>query len=168
MRVKHFRPGKPYFLSEVVFALHDNNQYDPLYQLYFPFEPSLWLCIATTLLISLVVIGCIHFFTNPIVQNFVFGHRTGVPILNLIRIYLGVSIGTLPSGTFARTLLAIWTITCFVLQNSYQGSLFKFMKTPKTIPPPKTIVDLINENYTIYNQPFMEYVFDDLPQVHKL
>lgn len=165
MRIKHFSPSIPYFYTQIVFALAKNQPYSSIQQLSFPFDQKIWFCIIASISLGIIAIGLLNYATNKNCQRFVYGKNTGVPILNLFAIILAVSIQAMPKRNFARTLFCLWLFGCFVLQNSYQGALFKFMQNPKSKPPPQTIDDLLNENYTIHMAESIVYLFKNLPRV---
>lgn len=168
MRIKYFQPTIPYFYTQLVFALAKNQPYSSIQQLSFPFEQTIWYCIIASILLGIFVIGLLNFVTNEKCQHFVYGKNTGVPLLNLFAIIFAVSIQAMPKRNFARTLFGIWLFACFVLQNSYQGELFKFMQNPKSKPSPKTVDDLMNDNYTIHMAETVVFILQNMPRIYDL
>lgn len=94
--------------------------------------------------------------------------RDWISFLNMVRIYFGAGIINVATSNFGRIILSTWMIACIVLQNSYQGSLFKFLLHPKTVPPPTTLNELLDDNYTLYMRPHAYHIFQHLPKIHKL
>lgn len=139
-----------YYYTDILFAISETGPYTSIQQLLFPFGSIVWYCVITLFVIGILVILNLKLFGNNMHRNFVFGENNSIPLLNMISTYLGGSVNPLPRRNFARYILSVWMLSSIVLQNSYQGSLFKFLRTPKSIPLPTTVSQMVDENYKFY------------------
>lgn len=87
---------------------------------------------------------------------------------NMLSIYLGNTIYNISQRNFTRTILAIWMIGCIVLRNSYQGSLFQLFRTPKRIPSPNTLNDLIDDEYRFLVRQSGILLFENMKKIESL
>lgn len=155
------------YFSEYIVAFGNYPEYLPIHQLYFPFEYEVWLCIAGVHIVGIAVILIVNLSGNLMVRDRIFGVGNSTPFLNMIRISLGTSIKVLPTGYFARILLALWMLSCLVLQNSYEGELYTFMRKPKTVPFPKTIDSLIVNNYALTSLKSAFFLIEHVSNINK-
>lgn len=86
----------------------------------------------------------------------------------MLSIYLGNTIHNLSEKNFIRTIFAFWMIGCVVLRNCYQGSLFQLFRTPKLIPSPNTLNDLIDENYRFFVRQSGILFFENMEKIESL
>lgn len=79
----------------------------------------------------------------------VVGKRNVSPYLNLLRVLITCGGVYEPRESFPRLLLAVWIMTCFVLQTVYQGQLFTFMKMHTMKKSVQNMDELIQRNISI-------------------
>lgn len=156
-----------YYYTDILFAISENGPYTSIQQLLFPFGSSVWYCVIAMFAIGIMIILKLKLFGSKQHQNFVFGENNSIPLLNMVSTYLGGSVNPLPKRNFARYILYVWMLSSIVLQNSYQGSLFKFLRTPKTIPLPTTVSQMVAENYKFYIPDIYIGYFQHLLEMYK-
>ncbi|KAL7025095.1 hypothetical protein ACKWTF_013339 [Chironomus riparius] len=64
--------------------------------------------------------------------------------------FYGISLNVLPKANFPRILLIVFIAFCLIIRTCYQSKLYEFMTTLMRRPPPKSLNDLIERNYTIF------------------
>lgn len=158
----------PYYYTPIIFALALPRPFTSIEQLFFPFKYIIWSCIAAMFCIGLVVIVFLKYAANSKKTEFVVGKRNQTPFMNMINSSLGGGIQTAPKRNFARYILMVWMMGCVVLRNSYQGSLFKFLQTPKVKPLPNSLDELLSKNYSIIVSKSAYYLFENMPNYQKL
>jgi hypothetical protein len=122
---------------------------DPIQKLFFTFEFLTWIAILVVMVIACVVIAVLKFLPRSY-YNFVIGESIKNNYLNIWIILLGGSQSKLPSRNFARFLLMMFVIFCFVMRTLYLGSLYNLLKNEIKEKEVKTIDELIELNYDFY------------------
>jgi hypothetical protein len=84
------------------------------------------------------------------IEVWIFGKRITDPLLNVINVALGGSMPQVPTRNFARTILFFFMFFCFIMQNSYKGRLFYYMKNSIKHPEFDTTGELLDNNFTFY------------------
>lgn len=139
-----------YYTSSLVWVIPPGSVIPSLEKLLKPFQLAVWECFILILLLSFLVVAVLEFKSSKNVQNFVFGRKNYFPNLNVLNILFGGSLPSLPTRNFARTVLAIFMFYCFIIQNSYKGSLFQFMQRTMRAPEMKSTDELIENNFKFY------------------
>lgn len=139
-----------YYTSNLVWVIPPGNIITSLEKLLKPFQIPLWNCFLAVLVLVFLIIGILQFRCSRNVQIFVFGRKTYHPNLNFFNILLGGSLPTLPTRNFARAVLAIFMFYCFIIQNSYKGSLFQFMQKTMRQAEYKSTDELLQNNFKFY------------------
>lgn len=149
-RALNFTASNTYYYADISLAIPNSRQYTSIQQLFFPFDDKMWGCVVVTLLFGSTVIGCLRFLAKKERQTFILGAQNPTPIINMLNVCIGGGVSPLPQRNFARYILAVWLMGSLVIRNSYQGALFRFLRTPKSMPLPKTVTELVASNYTFY------------------
>ncbi|XP_019890465.1 uncharacterized protein LOC109611734 [Musca domestica] len=144
-----FTPTTNYFLSSFYFVVSaKTDPYDPFVKLLLPFKTEIWF-----ILILLLVIGNVILFSitqvDRQIKYLVLGRKKQRPIYNMVIISLGGPVARDPKVPFSRFLLMVWLLASFVLRTIYQGFMYHFLRHDIHKPPPKSIQQLREENYTI-------------------
>lgn len=161
-RQRLFSASFPYYQSAIRFAVPKGKQLTAFQKLFMPFRYIIWTCIISLFGVGLFVIVALRFDLRH--RTFVVGPQNPTPYMNMIAVFLGVSMTVLPRRNFARFLLTIWMIGCVVLRNAYQGSLFQFISTSKSAPVVNSLDEMLAENYSIYVRKELFYMFDQIPK----
>lgn len=129
----------------------------PLEKLLLPFSRTVWIWIAITITIGVSIIRVVKFLPRK-VQNFVFGSNVATPSINLLIAIMGGSQTVLPRRNFARFLLMLMLIWSLTMRSCYQGQLYKHLQSDKRKPEIKTIEEMIERNFTLYESYQNAYV----------
>ena len=154
-----------YYTSNLIWAIPPGRENTSLEKLLKPFQTPVWIIFLLTLVLSFTVVGVIQMKFSKNVQSFVFGKNVSDPMLNILNMIFGGSLPSLPKRNFARTVLAIFMLFCFILQNSYKGSLFQFMRTTTREREVKTVDEMIKQNFKFYMMGSSKSLLINMPQV---
>lgn len=163
-RDTHMYPSFVYYSSNLVWVVPPGHSISSIKKLLRPFQATVWICF----LVVLAGVMATVFFIQTQFQNFrsfVFGRGVNDPMLNVFNIIFGGSISRLPVGNFARTILMIFMIYCFIVQNAYKGGLFKFMQMSVREPEISTLDELLAENFYFYMYQSSAAYISSLPRV---
>lgn len=139
-----------YFTSSLVWVIPPGNIISSFEKLLKPFQIAVWIFFLLTLLLAFLVVSILQLKFTKNTQNFVFGRKTHDPMLNILNIIFDGSLPSLPTRNFARTVLAIFMVYCFIIQNSYKGSLFQFMQMTMREPEKKSTEELVANDFKFY------------------
>lgn len=123
--------------------------YSPYEKLALPFDLLTWILLALTFVITFITIFFVNAFSKR-TRHIVYGHRINNPLLNFFSIFFGISQTQLPVQNFPRFILNLFIWFCLIFRTCFQNKMFEFMTSEPRKPPPKTLSDLIDRNYTIY------------------
>lgn len=163
-RDEHMTASYVYHSSNMIWVIPPGHQISSFAKLLRPFGEEVWFGF-------LAVLACAYsavlFFKSRSrnVQNFVFGQDNSSPGLNIVNIMLGGSISRVPFRSFARTILGVFMIYCFIVQNAYQGALFKFMQMTVREPAIADTDELIAKNFTFYMVTSSRVRVSELPKI---
>lgn len=148
-RNQYMSSSLSYYSSPLVLVVPPGNSLPPIEKLLGPFEPIIWYLVVTVILISFLCIKIVT-LSDKSIQHFVFGRNVESPYMNVFSIFFGISMKKLPNRNFARTLFLLFTIYCFIVRNSYQGSLFRFLRTSFRGKEIEAIDDAVEKDFTFY------------------
>jgi Ligand-gated ion channel len=154
----------PYHTSSLIWAIPPGRLNTSLEKLLKPFGLRLWICFFTVLALSFAVIFFLKQQSQQI-QDFVFGRGNSSAYLNVVNVMLGGSLSILPTRNFARTVLGLFMLYCFIVQNSYKGGLFKFMQKTLREPEIQSTEELISKNFKLYMLPSSRGFFTQMPKI---
>jgi hypothetical protein len=135
------------------FRVTPAETYTPYEKLLLPFDKETWIFLTVTFLIVFFTIFIINVSPKSI-QNIFYGNEVKTPSLNILSIFFGISQTRLPNENFSRNILLLFVFFCLIFRTCYQSMLFEFMTSEPRRPPPKTIQDLKDRNYSLFT---MEY-----------
>lgn len=163
-RTTLMRPSFVYHSSNLIWVVPPGHPISSLSKLLKPFQVTVWIWF---LLVLAFVMAAVLYIQSQMqsVQRFVFGRSVHDPMLNIFNIIFGGSISRLPFGNFARTILMIFMIYCFIVQNAYKGGLFKFMQMSVREPEITTTDELIEKNFFFYMYESSSGYFRYMPKV---
>jgi len=124
------------------------EKYTPYEKFLLPFDMMTWILVLTTFLVTFLSIFFINHFSKA-TQSLVYGHNVDTPFWNVISIFFGISQTRLPNRNFSRFILMIFIYFCLIFRTCFQSKFFEFMTSEPRKALPKTLVDLIDRNYTI-------------------
>lgn len=167
-RQRLFSASFPYHQSTILFAVPKGKQLTAFQKLFLPFRYIIWTCIISLFGVGLFVIVALRFDHHRHHRSFVVGTQNQTPYMNMIAVFLGVSMTVLPQRNFARFLLTVWMIGCVVLRNAYQGSVFQFISTSKSAPVVNSLDEMLEHNYSLFVRRELFYLFDQVPKAKPL
>lgn len=145
----------PYYIDHWVFLIPPGELYTQFEKVFLPFQPEVWISIVVFLLFSVVVIQLIK-LTSENFQSLVFGRNVQTPTINITSTFLtGVQL-KVPEKTFARFLFINFVVWSLIFRTCYQSELFKYLQNDMRKPEPRTIVELIKNNFTFIGNGFLD------------
>jgi len=125
------------------------EKYTAYEKFFLPFDTFTWILICVTFFMTFFSIVIINRLSKS-TQNLVYGHMVETPIWNVISIFFGISQTQLPNKNFSRFILIIFIFFCLIFRTCFQSKFFEFMTSDPRQPPPKTMGEVIDRNYTAY------------------
>uniref|UniRef100_A0A3F2ZEH4 Uncharacterized protein n=1 Tax=Phlebotomus papatasi TaxID=29031 RepID=A0A3F2ZEH4_PHLPP len=138
-----------YFITPLILTIPPGRPYSAMEKLFFPFQLSFWICLSACFIVSAVIVS-ITKFIKPQKRAFIIGQGNSIPFNNTINIFLGGALSMTPSRNFARFLMMLWVLISIVLRGSYQGALFRFLKSQNNVSIVDTLPKMIEEDFKIY------------------
>jgi len=123
--------------------------YSPYEKLWLPFDDLTWKLLLSTFFVAFIIIFLVNQLKKS-VQDIVYGVNVHKPALNVLSAFFGIAQYKVPRKYFSRCLFIIFVYFCLIFRTCYQSKLFEFMTSEPRHPPPKSIADLRNRNYTMY------------------
>lgn len=139
-----------YYVSNLIWLIPPGRPFGDFEKLMMPFQNDIWIACSTVFSIAFLVIFIIKCFGTQQMRNFTFGRHIASPELNIVNLLLSGSIPRLPTRNFARTILLLFMFFCFIIQNSYTGRLFYFMRNSLSHPDFSSTKELLDNNFTFY------------------
>jgi hypothetical protein len=101
------------------------------------------------------------------VRNFLVGPNNQTPLLNTMNVFFGGSLPRLPRRNFARTMLGIWLLYCFIIRSTYQATSFQFMQNSIQLPIANTFDEMLEEGFHFYVNKVGKPFFDNMPRIRE-
>lgn len=165
VRSKAFSFVNSFYEDWFIFVVPQSARLPPLAKLLHPFQEATWLSLAFFLLFAVFTIAVMERLPPP-VYNFIIGQNIQHPYLNIARAFLGSSQRTLPKGSFARYLIALFLIFCLVVRTMYVGKLFAAMKSNMQSKEFTKIDEFYEANYKFYVNDGIAHKFAGLKYFH--
>ncbi|XP_011193653.2 uncharacterized protein LOC105219308 [Zeugodacus cucurbitae] len=162
-----FTPTFPYFLSSFNFIVNSNLEpYSPFTKLFLPFNSHIW-SLLLFIYLGVFALRLIVSLMGVRPSNFIFGATNHMPGLNMLNVCLGGALPSnqLPQRNFARYFLMLWLIMTMLLRSSYQAFLYNLIKSNIGRPPPKTIAELLRQDYQLLMTADVLATVYDLPVI---
>lgn len=145
----HHRISKAFHDINFFILVTPGELYSPYEKLLLPFDKTTWILLLSTFAHAFLTIFIINRFSIR-VQNILYGRRITTPTVNVIQIFFGISQTRLPREHFSRFILMLFIGFCLIIRTCFQSKFFEFMTSEPRRPPPKTLEELIERNYTVY------------------
>ena len=139
------------------------DAYTPYEKLVLPFDLLTWILLVTTFAVTFLTIFIINRLPRT-ARAFVYGNKITNPAWNVASIFFGISQTKLPSEHFSRFILILFIFFCLIFRTCFQSKSFEFLTSEPRRPPPKSVEDLLERNYTIktlFKEQFEELTSDD-------
>jgi len=148
-------------ISRILLVTPD-ERYTSYEKLFLPFDKNIWIFLFGTVFTVL----SISFVTDNLLrttENFIFGATT----LKILRIFFGLPQTHMPVRNFSRQIVILFIFFCLIIRSCFQSKVFQIMTSDQRHPPPMTISDLIDRQYTIYT-PVLNEDFEFLEAEHNI
>lgn len=150
-RVRIMDHSVTYFSNPVIFMVPPGRKLTNFEKLARPFDQTVWILLLTTFAAAFLVIFILNFKIG-ILKVFLFGTRSGNPMINILIAVFGGSQPKLPQQTLPRFLLMKFLIFCLVFRSAYQGSLFRFLQSEGRKKEVQSIDEMVEKNFDIFMQ----------------
>lgn len=158
LRLKFFDSIESHIGFPFVLIVPPGEKFSSLEKIFRPFQLSIWIAIFAVLFCGILIIFITNTTRNKNLRQLIFGEVVNSPYLNMVDIFFGGSMSSLPKKTFSRLLLSTFLIFCFVVRNSYQGLLFQNMQSDDRAKPVMTVEEMIEKNFDFHMYPdFIEH-----------
>ncbi|CAG9803589.1 unnamed protein product [Chironomus riparius] len=143
------RSTNPFWQFSDYLLVTPGETYTPYEKLLLPFDTLTWILLSVTFSVAFLSILLINKLSRRI-QDVIYGFKIKTPLINLVSIFFGISQTRMPGGNFSRQILILFIYFCLIFRTCFQSKMFEFLTSTPRRPPPKTIQDLVDKNYTIY------------------
>ncbi|XP_065072759.1 uncharacterized protein LOC135697101 [Ochlerotatus camptorhynchus] len=158
------QPGRPHYTSRILFAVPDGLAWTSFEKLFRPFQSFVWYSFGG-LIGGMAALALFLKFAPDTVRDFIYGKDSRTPFLNFFNIYYTGVLHKLPKRNFARTLLILWILHCFVVRSLYQGLLFKYLQAESNHKPVETINEIEQSDLYYYIFKMSERFFQNNSRV---
>lgn len=141
-----------YYSVPFVIIIPPGDTFSPFEKLFRPFQLGVWIALLTTFIVAVTIVT-ITKLQKTSIREFVFGADNHSPYLNILSIFLGVSLPRLPRKNFARSLLMMFIIFSIVKRTIYQGILFQFIQADDRNKEVQSIDELIYKDFKVFMMP---------------
>lgn len=156
-----------YYTSNLIWIIPPGKVISSLEKLLKPFQFIVWIYILVILAFAFLSVGLLSFYSKK-ATDFTFGQNTASPCLNIVNIVFGGSLNNVPTRNFARTVLMMFMLYCFVIQNSYKGGLFNFMQKTVRERVMSTTDEIVEKNFKFYMLESSKAYLTELPKIMEL
>lgn len=155
-----------YYSTPIVFAIPPGELFNGFEKLIQPFEWLVWALIFLTFFIGILVIVIISWKFDRCV-SFVFGTKTGNPVVNMLIAIFAQTQPKLPRRNFSRFFLMSFLLFCLIQRNVYQGKLYIFLQSEGRHKEVQTLAEMIVEkNFSVYMQETAVEIIESFPKLH--
>lgn len=143
-------PSMTFYQTMQVFTvLARREPWSSLEIIAYPFDLNIWIVLLILILFILSSSHILHYLCENYLK-FIYGFSSSSFInANMIAILLGQTAHVLPRRNFSRYILFMWILLTMILRSIYQGSLFEFLKSQKTLALPDSTQDLTERKYQL-------------------
>jgi len=146
--LRGYAPTSMIFDGSYILAATPSEFYNNYEKLWLPFDRPTWIILFYTFLVVFIAIFCLSFMAK-IVRNSIFGQEISSPALNVVQVFFGIAQAKLPKASIPCFILILFIGFSQIFQTCYQSKSFELMTSDVRKPPPKSIQDLVDRNYTI-------------------
>lgn len=159
-------PSSTFYQTMQVFTVLALKQPWTSYEIItYPFDKYIWTLFFGLLLVLLISNTLLKIGHGNILQ-FVYGNSSISTInSNIIAMSLGQPCSLEPQRNFARYFATLWILLTFILRSTYQGSLYDFLNSQKTIDSPDTSRELNERQYKLIVNTATADSFSQIPAV---
>lgn len=141
-----------YFSIPFIVIVPSGTLLTPFEKLFRPFKLSVWILLMFVFFTAAGVVTFVKIQTAE-VRRFVFGKGNKSPYLNILSVFVGVSMPLLPRRNFARSLLMMFLLFSIVKRTLYQGALFQFLQADDRNKEIQSIDELVEKDLKVFMLP---------------
>lgn len=141
-----------YHIVKYAWIVPPGQEYSEFEKLVMPFGYVIWLCVAIVYILAALIILIVNQQAKEF-RDFVYGRNNKSPGLNIVNITFGGSLNKIPTRNFARFLMMLFIIYCYILRNAYQGGMLNFLRKNMSHPKFSNFDELYKSNFTFYASP---------------
>lgn len=154
-----------YFSIPMVFVIPLGEKLTAFEKLIRPLEAVVWIIMIVFLSIGLLVIFILDWKYKGL-RAFVYGTGIRTPVINMVKTMFGQSATKLPRRNFARFILMVFLLFCFVQRNVYQGLLYIFLQTDGRNKEVQTLQELVEKDFDFYMFESYVDIIEGLPRIY--
>lgn len=139
-------------------AVPPGEGYDSYEKLILPFDAATWFWLMFTFGFVFATIFIVRL--NKTVEHFVIGRFVSTPVLNVVRVFFGVSQIQTPGRNFARYVLMTIILFSLVIRTGYQGVMFELLQKEVRKPTVASIEEMIEQNFTFHMPLHYKFFFN--------
>ncbi|XP_030379260.1 uncharacterized protein LOC115627659 [Scaptodrosophila lebanonensis] len=159
-----YAPTTPYYLSRLnVIVSSRTAPYSAFAKLLLPFVLEIWVLLGASCMVGVLIVWRLR--RHGRWRNLVLGAENRTPIYNMFIVGLGGTVTATPARNLARFLLTLWLAMTLVLRSAYQAFMYHFIRTDLQMPPPESVDELLQLNYTLLMTPSTHDAVQQLPRI---
>ncbi|KAL7012940.1 hypothetical protein ACKWTF_015112 [Chironomus riparius] len=139
----------PFMEIQDIILATPGELYTPYEKLWLPFDDLTWKFLIVVFFVAFIAIFVIN-QSSKLVQDEIYGVNIQKPALNVISAFFGIAQHKVPKKSFPRCLLIIFVFFCLIFRTCYQSKMYEFMTTEPRRPPPRSVRELTDRNFTLY------------------
>lgn len=152
LRTRFMSTSTSYYSVPFILIVPPGVPFNSFEKLFRPFQFEVWAMLMVAFCTAVVVVTVVKFQSTSI-RNFVFGSKNTSPYLNIVNVFVGGSMQTLPSRNFARSLLMMFVLFSIVKRTLYQGALFQFLQSDERNKEVQSIDELVAKHFKVHMMP---------------
>lgn len=90
--------------------------YSPLEKFFLPFDFATWMMFVAVFLIAYFTVFLVSYFSDPSIQEFIYGENVQAPSVNIFLIFMGGGMIVLPRKNFPRFLVMVFILYCLIMR----------------------------------------------------
>jgi hypothetical protein len=145
----YFHTTTSFYESKIVIITTPGELYTSYEKLLLPFDATTWKYLMISFVLAFVAILVINRLPL-VIRKSIFSKSPTVPALNAVSTFYGIPQLRLPINHVPRYVLILCVFFCLIFRTCYQSKIFEFMTSDPRRPPPKTVQDLIDNDFELY------------------
>lgn len=147
-----------YHTSYLCIVIPSGRPFTSLEKTLWPFRPQVWYIVLFIVVLKVLIQIPIKILPQS-------RYLETIDVLDLIRIYFGLSIAHYPVKMLSKIMVIVMFFYALILRHCYQSSLFHFMTLQINVSNVHSVNELIEENFNFYSIEQLFFVLESLPQI---
>jgi hypothetical protein len=157
LKSEQFDSGISHYFTYFVAIIPPGKPYTGLETLLLPFKNTLWIAIACSFAIELVIV----FFVNRVKHQ----GRVKTPIIQLYASWIGNVLTPEPKTLLGRSLMVMFIFQSLVLRSVYQGKLYDNMRHMCNKSHIQTYEEAVEEGFNFFLPKEAAIFLETMPEV---